>query len=126
MGDSAGADVGFIAGGLCCICCTESLDQWCLFSHSGSGSGTGRQAGCCTRCCKKSFDEDPLVDEQERLREMREARRRREQAASAGQSPGPPGMQTQANGGDVVQDQPEARKSMEVPRAEAADHQKPE
>ncbi|GJE98487.1 hypothetical protein PsYK624_147190 [Phanerochaete sordida] len=125
MGDAAG-DAGIITGGLCCICCTESLEQWCLFNNAwGSGSGTGHQAGCCTRCCKRSFDEDEFGEEQERLQQMRAARLKREQAAASG-LPSDSGQQKAVDGSDVVQNQPEARKSMEASRTEGGDQPKPE
>ncbi|KAI0827375.1 hypothetical protein BC628DRAFT_1369228 [Trametes gibbosa] len=43
--------------GGCCLACTAALDSWCMQKSYGSG-GSNRQAGCCTRCCGHSFDED--------------------------------------------------------------------
>ncbi|EKM51806.1 uncharacterized protein PHACADRAFT_262148 [Phanerochaete carnosa HHB-10118-sp] len=120
------ADAGIIAGGLCCICCTESLEQWCLFNNAwGSGSGDGHQAGCCTRCCKRSFDKDEFADQQDRPQQPREAGLRQGQAVPNGQPSGQSEQQKQ-DGADIVHKQPAARKSMEVPRIEAAEQPKPE
>ncbi|KAI0324575.1 hypothetical protein GY45DRAFT_360754 [Cubamyces sp. BRFM 1775] len=44
----------------CCIACTEALEQWCTLKSYGSG-GSNKQAGCCTKCCGKSFDEDDFA-----------------------------------------------------------------
>lgn len=48
----------------------------------GSGSGDG-SAGCCTSCCKRSFDDDEFEKEETRLREQREAREAAEAQAGA-------------------------------------------
>lgn len=56
---------------------------------------------------------------------MRAARLKREQAAASG-SPSDSGQQKAGDGSDVVQNQPEARKTMEASRAEGGDQPKPE
>ncbi|KAI0649913.1 hypothetical protein C8Q79DRAFT_941533 [Trametes meyenii] len=57
---SASGDTCTVCCGACFIACTEALEAWCMLTPCGGGGST-KQAGCCTRCCGQSFDEDDFA-----------------------------------------------------------------
>ncbi|KAI0672291.1 hypothetical protein C8Q78DRAFT_1026286 [Trametes maxima] len=62
---SASDDTCAVCCGACCITCTEALEAWCMLTPCGNRSST-KQAGCCTRCCGESFDEDDFAPKEGR------------------------------------------------------------
>ncbi|KAJ3520822.1 hypothetical protein NM688_g9109 [Phlebia brevispora] len=109
MADIAGDCLGAFCA-LCCICCSDSLQNWCLFKHWGAGSSSS--AGCCTSCCKRSFDDDDFEKEEARLHESALARER-ERDATAGPN-GESKLRPSEN--TVVSTQPTAAKTMTQPK----------
>ncbi|KAK7683590.1 hypothetical protein QCA50_013428 [Cerrena zonata] len=95
MGDSGGAGADCLAScfGLCCICCTEGFENWCLFQRFGGRGDSTSTAGCCGKCCKGSFDNDDLADEIEA----------RKQAQAAEQSQPTPKTNMQVPSSDLEQ-----------------------
>ncbi|KAI8989109.1 hypothetical protein BD414DRAFT_486050 [Trametes punicea] len=53
-------DVCYGCFATCCLGCTEACDTWCMTNAFGSRSRSS-QAGWCTRCCSKSFDDDEFA-----------------------------------------------------------------
>ncbi|KAI0342343.1 hypothetical protein BDW22DRAFT_185943 [Trametopsis cervina] len=124
MSDAIGECFGVVCS-VCCICCTESFSQWCLFStyicadrasssenvHPSPieswGSGSDSSTGCCMSCCKKSFDDDEFEKEEEKLRERRLAR----EAAQA-QSADDESLPGRAPGSNIISSQPSAGQTM--------------
>ncbi len=81
-----------------------TIDRW------GSGSSTSN-AGCCTSCCKRSFDDDDFEREERKLRAEREAREARERD-TAGEGASPTPTKPPSNGDHVVSTQPTGAKMM--------------
>ncbi|KZT04958.1 uncharacterized protein LAESUDRAFT_813832 [Laetiporus sulphureus 93-53] len=65
MADNAFGECCAGCCGMCCIIGSEGIFSWLQITTCNPGD---HQRGCCTGCCKKSFDEDEFLAEQEKRR----------------------------------------------------------
>ncbi|KAI0791458.1 hypothetical protein BC629DRAFT_1509690 [Irpex lacteus] len=108
MGDAVGECFGVLCS-CCCICASEGIQQWCFFNRWGSGSSTSN-AGCCTSCCKRSFDDDDFEREERKLGQSeRRVKPGNEIQLETVPHPHP---KAPANGDHVVSTQPTGAKMM--------------
>jgi len=103
MSDEAAAG----SGAFCLICCEATLFNYCMTVSYGSGSSSG-QAGCCGKCCRDSFNEDPFFDEA--AKKDLEQTRRPSADIQVEQPPPSATMSTVAPGGEMISSQPNKEK----------------